>query len=76
MDIDGGKLGCPSRRTQGNRDDIGQLPRKFALAIVGIAGLERIVVLVTHGLALMHSCVTPRLVTTPSSYASQRLRRR
>src|SRR6266487_1400479 len=60
MGIDAGELGCPSRCTQSNRDEIGQPARKFTLAIVGIAGLERIVVLVTHGPALMLSGVTPK----------------
>jgi hypothetical protein len=74
MGIDAGKLRGPSRRTQGKRDEVGQRAEKIALAILGIAGFEGIIVLVPHGSALMLSCVTPE--AQRDRYASQRLRRR
>ena len=59
--IDAGKLGGPSRGTQSKGDEVRQPVEESALAILGIAGLERIVMLVTQ---------------QRRTYASQRLRRR
>ena len=82
MGIDAGELGGSSRRPQRKGDQVGQPVEESALTLVGIAGLERIVVLVTHGIAHILRRA-PRGERRPAarsdrgrSYASQRLRRR
>src|SRR5262249_7202113 len=45
------ELRRPSRRAQGQRDEVGQSAEKITLAIIGIAGLEGIVMAIAHQVA-------------------------